>query len=255
MVKLCVVCVCVYVCVCVSVCVCVLCVMTDGETPGCVRSLVCFPARNGSHVSTSCKRFSLQRAPHAGVFEAAAFFFDAYEESVGPARDAPLHRVLIHLGPRGADSGFHLHFVLGVACEALLQHFVDLVLPSRPDLVVERIKIWRICRESQREQCRCGRQVRCITAPISCHGGAVPGRTRLLAWRNPCQSALSPSGCSNEPRARGIQAMPFSQWKARNAASRHHRPMWHQQQPWCLSWICHLREPPCLASSLALKRL
>ena len=67
-----------------------------------------------SHVSISCKHFSLQRAPHAGVFEAAVLFFDAHEESLGPARDAPLHSVLIHLGPRGVDSGFHLHFVLGL---------------------------------------------------------------------------------------------------------------------------------------------
>ena len=57
-----------------------------------------------------CKHFSPQRAPHAGVFEAAALFFDAQEESLGPARDAPLHRVLIQLGPCGVDSGFHLHF-------------------------------------------------------------------------------------------------------------------------------------------------
>ena len=103
-----------------------------------------------SHVSISCKHFSLQRAPHTTVFEAATLLFDTQEESLGPARDAPLHRVLIHLGPRGVDSGFHLHFILGVACGALLQHFVDLVLPSRPDVVVERIEIWRICRESQR---------------------------------------------------------------------------------------------------------
>ena len=67
----------------------------------------------------SCKPFSVQRANHAGVFEAAAFFFDAHEESLGPALDAPLHGVLIHQGPHDADSGFHLHFVLGLACEAL----------------------------------------------------------------------------------------------------------------------------------------
>ena len=40
-------------------------------------------------------------------------------------------------------------------------------------MVVERVEIWRICRESWREQCRRGRPVRCNTAPISCHGGAV----------------------------------------------------------------------------------
>ena len=116
----------------------------------------------------------------AYIFEAAALFFDAHEESLGPARDAPLHRVLIHLGPRGVDSGFQLHFVLGVARQALLQHFVDLVVPSRPDVVIERIEICRICRETWREQCRRGRPVRCITAPISCHGGAVAGRPVLL---------------------------------------------------------------------------
>ena len=60
------------------------------------------------------------------------------------------------------------------------QHIVDLVLPSRPDVVVERVDIWRICRESWREQCRRGRPVRCITAPISCHGGAVTGRPVFL---------------------------------------------------------------------------
>ena len=109
----------------------------------------------------SCKQFSLRRAPHAGASEAAAFFFDAHEESLGPARDAPLHLILIHLA-RGVDRGFHLHFVLGLACEALLQHFVDLVLPSRPDVVVERVEFWRICRESWREQCRRGRPVRRI---------------------------------------------------------------------------------------------
>ena len=122
----------------------------------------------------SCKHFSLQRALHAG---------DPQEESLGPARDAPLHRVLIHLGSRGVDSGFHLHSVLGVACEALLQHFVDLVLPSRPDVVVERFEVWRICKESRREQCHSG---------------------------GPDEIALSPSGCSNEPRALGILALPFS---------------------------------------------
>ena len=52
----------------------------------------------------SCKHFSLQRALHAGVLEAAALFLDAEEESLGPARDAPLHHVFIHLGPRGVDS-------------------------------------------------------------------------------------------------------------------------------------------------------
>ena len=127
----------------------------------------------------SCKQFSLHRAPHAGVFE-AAFFLDAHEESLGPARDAPLHRVLIHLGPRGVESGFHLHFVLGLACEAFIQHFVDLVLPSRPDVVVERVEICGLCTKTRRELCRCGRPVRCITAPMSCHGGAVAGRAVLL---------------------------------------------------------------------------
>ena len=131
-------------------------------------------------MSISCEHFSPQHTLHSGVFEAATLFSDAQEESLGPARDAPLHRVLIHLSLRGVDSGFHLHFVLGVACEALLQHFVDLVLPSCPDVVLERIEIWRICRESRREQCRCGRPVRCITAPISCHGGGVAGRAVLL---------------------------------------------------------------------------
>ena len=170
-----------------------------------------------SHGSNSCKHFSLQRALQAGVLEAATLFLDAHEEALGPARDAPLHRVLIHLGPRGVDSGFHLHFVLGVACEALFQHLVDLVLPSRPDVVVERVEIWRICRESWREQRRRGRPVRCITAP-NC--------VMAELW----QSALSPSGCGNEPTARGTQAMPSSRWKAQNAAPRLHRPLWHQQE-------------------------
>ena len=157
-------------------------VTTDGETPGCVRCVSMLGMRGSlwSHGSNSCKHFSLQRALHAGVLEAATLFFDAHEESLGPARDAPLHRVLIHLGPRGVDSGFHLHLILGVACEAFFQHFVDLVLPSRPDVVVERVEIWRICRESWREQRRRGRPVRCITAPNSCHGGAVAGRAVLL---------------------------------------------------------------------------
>ena len=146
-------------CVAVLCCVC-LCdvrtVTTDGETPGCVRCVSMLGMRGSlwSHGSNSCKHFSLQRALHAGELEAAALFLDAQEESLGPARDAPFHRVLIHLGPRGVDSGFHLHLVLGMACEALLQHFVDLVLPSRPNVVVERVEIWRICRESWREQRR-----------------------------------------------------------------------------------------------------
>ena len=84
-----------------------------------------------SHGSNSCKHFSLQRALHAGKLEAATLFLDAQEESLGPARDAPSHHALIHLGPRGVDSGFHLHLVLGMAC-------IDLGLPSRPDVVVER---------------------------------------------------------------------------------------------------------------------
>ena len=121
-----------------------------------------FPARNERlplESRVSCKQFSLQRALHAGVFEAATHFLDEHEESPGPTRDAALHRVLIHPGPRGVDSSFHLHLVLGVACEALLQHFVDLVLPSRPDVEVERIEIWRICKESRRQECRCGSQL------------------------------------------------------------------------------------------------
>ena len=76
-------------------------------------------------MSISCRHLSLQRALPAGVLEAATLILDAQEVSLGPARDAHLHRVLIQLGPRGVDSGFLLHFVLGVACEELLQHLVD----------------------------------------------------------------------------------------------------------------------------------
>ena len=111
----------------------------------------------------SCKQFSLQRAPHAGVFEAAAFFFDAHEESLGPARDAPLHRVLIQLGPRGVDSGFHLHFRSWLG---LRRAPSALCRPSCADVVVERVEIWIICRESWREHCRAelwGAQLSCIT--------------------------------------------------------------------------------------------
>ena len=38
-----------------------------------------------------------------------------------------------------------------MACEALLQHLGDLALPIHPDVVVEQVEIWRICRESWRE--------------------------------------------------------------------------------------------------------
>ena len=40
-----------------------------------------------SHVSFSYNNFSLQRALHAGIFEAVVFFFDVQEESLGSARD------------------------------------------------------------------------------------------------------------------------------------------------------------------------
>ena len=135
----------------------------QGETSGCVRC-VSMLGRRGSlwnHGINSCKQFSLHRTLHADELEAATLFLDTQEESLGPARDAPSHCVLIHLGPRDVDSGFHLHLVLGMACEGLLQHFVDLVLPSRPDVVVERLEISRICRKSWREQCGRGRPVRC----------------------------------------------------------------------------------------------
>ena len=155
-----------------------------------------------SHVSISCKHFSLQRAPHAGVFEAAALFFNAHEVSLGPARDAPLHRILIHLGPRGVDSGFDLHFVLGVPCEALFQHFDDLGLPSRPDVVVERIEIWRICRESLWE------------------ASSLRHCTNFVSWRS-CGWVPHP-WCSGDAIFCG---------RHKNAAPRPHRPMWHQQQP------------------------
>ena len=130
---------------CFVVCVVCACVTTDGDTRVFDRSCV---SRLGTR-GISCKQFSLQRAPPAGVFEAAAFFFDAHEESLGPTRDAPLHCVLIHLDPRGADSGFHLHFVLGLACEALLQHFVDIVVPS--------LKMWTVFFDSSKQE-KNGRQ-------------------------------------------------------------------------------------------------
>ena len=156
----------------------------------------------------SCNQFSLQRAPHAGVFEAAAFFFDAHEESLGPARDAPLHRVLIHLGPRGEDGGFHLHFVLGLACEALLQHFVDLVLPSRPDVVVERVEIWRICRNPGVNSVAVGGHF--AASPRQFVSWRICGcaRPSLLHDKSMPICAV-PSECRDEPRARGIQGMPF----------------------------------------------
>ena len=81
-------------------CLYVVYVTIDGERS---KDVFDIPVRNES---ISCKHFSLQRAPHAGVFEAAALIFDAQEESLGPARAAPLHRVLIHLGPRNVDFQF-----------------------------------------------------------------------------------------------------------------------------------------------------
>ena len=197
----------------------------------------------------SCKHFNLQRALYAGVLEAAAFFFDAQEESLGPVRDAPLHRVLIHLGPRDGDSGFHLHLVLGLACEALLQHIVDLVLPSRPDVVIERVEIWRICREPWREQCRRGRPVRCITAPISCHGGAVAGRPVLLhdEIHANLRCRLRDVVMSQQPVV--FRRCHLHGGRHKNSAPRLHRPMWHQQQPWCL----FMNLSPSRATMLGLK--
>ena len=70
---------------------------------------MCLISRLGMR-GISCKHFSLQRAPHAGVLEAAALFFDAHEESLGPARDAPLsgdfrlHSAILCTEPALAES-------------------------------------------------------------------------------------------------------------------------------------------------------
>ena len=56
---------------CFVVCVC-LCVCDDRRRD----ARMCLISWLGM-ISISCKHFSLQRAPHAGVFEAAALFFDA----------------------------------------------------------------------------------------------------------------------------------------------------------------------------------
>ena len=75
------VCICVYLCICVCSCS---CVCHDRRRD----ARVCLISRLGMR-GISCKQFSVQQAPHAGVFEAAALFFDTHEESLGPPRSDP----------------------------------------------------------------------------------------------------------------------------------------------------------------------
>ena len=123
------------------------------------------------------------------------------------ARDAPLHRVLIgstrfqqQLSPP-FRSWRDLRRVPSAPC------WPPFAKPprrgSRADWDLTNLQ------GSWREQCRRGRTVRSITAPISC--GSRGGTPRPIAWRNPCQSALSPSRCYNKPTAHNIQATTFLQ--------------------------------------------
>ena len=71
-VVLCVCCVCCFVCM---MCVCCLCMCVCDDRRRDAR--MCLISLLGIR-GISCKHFSLQRAPHAGVFEAAALFFDVF---------------------------------------------------------------------------------------------------------------------------------------------------------------------------------